>query len=192
MFSRFGRLDFGGDLFDQWPVSIRFDIGLQHVSRAIELHEFAFGKSDDCILVSQDWSSDLPLRERLTPLFRTPDIFHHAPSHFETVEISPFDEASYTLTWTRLPPQSFDAGQMMQAIARRERGGTPAISSNVYTIDPRSRIIMQMYDDRGLDVIATETAALLHMYEKFAPWVLYAQRHRVQFRFQNKTDEASS
>ncbi len=191
MFSRFGRVDFGGDLFGQWPVGIRFDIGLQHVSRAVELHEFAFGNSYDCILVSQDWSSDLPLGDRLTPLFRTPDIFPHAPSHFETVEIWPFDEASYTLTWTRLSPRSFDAGQMMQAIAGRERGGTVAISGNVYTIDPRKGIIMHMYDDRGLDVIATDTAALLPMYERFGQWVLDAQRHKVQFRFRNKTDEVS-
>jgi len=192
MFSCFGGVDFGGNLFGQWPVGIRFDIGLEQVSRAIELHKFTFGKNDDCILVSQDWLSDDTFTKHLTPLFRTPGVFPHAPSLFQTAEISPFDEAQYRLTWTRLSPGAFDVGQMMQAIARRERGGVPAIASRVYTIDPRSRIIMHMYDDRGLDVIATDSATLLPIYERFGEWVLDAQRHRVEVQFRDRPDEPSS
>jgi hypothetical protein len=190
MLSHFNRVDFGGNLFGQWPVGIRFDIGQEQVSRAVKLYEFIFGKTEDCILVSQDWPSDEPLAERFTPLFRTPGVFPNAPSHFQSVEISPVDESLYRLTWTRLPPLAFDASVMFQAIANRERGGTPSIASGVYTIDPHSKIIMHMYDDRGLDVIATDGVALLPLYKSFGDWVLDEQRHRVAFRFRNTPNES--
>lgn len=191
MFSYFGRVDFGGDLFAQWPVGIRFDIGLEQVSRAVKLYEFTFGTAETCILVSQDWPSDYPLAERFTPLFETPGVFSSPPSYFQTAEISPFDESQYRLTWTRLPPLAFDVTRMFQAIANRERGGVPSISSGVYTIDPRSKIIMHMYDDRGLDVIAYDAVPLLPLYKSFGEWVLENQRHRIAFRFENTPNQSS-
>ena len=44
MFSHFGRVDFGGDLFEQWPVGIRFEIGIEQVDRAAQLFNFAFSE----------------------------------------------------------------------------------------------------------------------------------------------------
>ena len=197
MFSYFGRVDFGGDLFAQWPVGIRFDIGLERVPRAVNLYEFTFGNAEDCVLVSQDWLSDDPLAEfstpaeRFTPLFETPGVFSSASHYFQTAEISPFDESQYRLTWARLPPLAFDVNRMFQAIANRERGGAPSIASGVYIIDPRSKIIMHMYDDRGLDVIAYEATTLLPLYKNFGEWVLDNQRHRIACRFENALRETS-
>jgi hypothetical protein len=191
MLSSFNRVDFGGDLFSQWPVGIRFDIGLEQVSRAVKIYDFIFGKAEEFILVSQDWPSDYPLAERYTPLFETPGISSSSPSHFQTVDVSPFDESPYRLTWTRLSPLAFEAARMFQAIANMERGGVPSIASGVYVVDPQSKIIMHMYDDRGLDVIANDEATLRPLYEGFAEWVLDNQQHRVTFRFGNRSKESS-
>jgi hypothetical protein len=191
MLSYFNRVDFGGDLFSQWPVGIRFDIGLEQVSRAVRIYDFIFGKAEEFILVSQDWPSDYPLAERYTPLFETPGIFSSSPSHFQTVDVSPSVESPYRLTWTRLSPLAFEAARMFQAIANRERGGVPSIASGVYVVDPQSKIIMHMYDDRGLDVIANDEATLRPLYESFAEWVLDNQQHRVAFRFGNRSKEPS-
>ncbi len=184
MLSHFNSVDFGGDLFGQWPVGIRFEVGLEQVSRAVKLYEFTFGKAENCILVSQDWHSDDICAERCTPLFTTPGIFPLVPSQTQTIEIEPFDETPYRLTWARLHPLAFDATQMFQAIANRERGGLPAIGSGVYLIDPHSKIIMHMYDDRGLDVIAADAADILPLYNIFGDWILENQRHRITFRFE--------
>lgn len=40
----------------------------------------------------------------------------------------------------------------------------PEVSSGVYVIDPRSKVIMHMYDDRGLDMIAAELETLRHCF----------------------------
>jgi hypothetical protein len=186
MLSHFNGVDFGGDLFEQWPVGIRYEIGIKQVSRAAKLYDFAFTKAVDCILVSQDWNTDGSLAKRYTSLFMTPGIFPSEPSQFQALDVSPYDEAPYRLTWTRLSPSAFNAGRMFQAIANREQPGVPKIASGVYVIEPNSKLIMHMYDDRGLDIIATDLSALRPLFENFRDWILDNQRHRVAFRF--KTD----
>jgi hypothetical protein len=119
MLSHFNRVDLGGDLFDQWPVGIRFEIGIKQVSRAAKLYEFAFAKAEDCILVSQDWITDGTRAKPYTPLFATPGIFTYEPSQFQAIEVSPFEETPYRLSWTRLSPLAFNVAQMFQAIANR-------------------------------------------------------------------------
>ncbi|MGA3344492.1 MAG: DUF3885 domain-containing protein [Terracidiphilus sp.] len=183
MFSHFGRVDFGGDLFEQWPVGIRFEIGIEQVDRAAQLFNFAFSKARACVLVSQDWTDDGNPAQRYTPFFKTPGIFRTEATQFQTVEVSPFEETGYRLTWTCALLQDFDAARMFQAIANREQPGFPKISSGVYVIDPSARIIMHMYDDRGLDVIATELPTLRSMFERFSEWILENCRHKVEFRF---------
>ena len=193
MFSHFPCVDFGGNLFGQWPVGIRFEIGSEQVARATELYQFVFGQAVDCILISQEWTSDDLPAERFTQLFSTPDIFPVSPpSQFQTVEVSPFDETPYRLIWTRLPPLSFNVALMFQAIANTDLGGTPSIAGRVYTIDHRARVIMHMYDDRGLDVIASNASALLPVYDRFPNWILDNQRHKIEFRFKNFLAESRS
>lgn len=189
MFSRFNRVDFGGNLFEQWPVGIRFEIGIENVSRAVKLFDLAFAKAEDCILVSQDWMEGTEIVRSSTPLFRTPGIFPSELSQFQSVEVSPFDEAQYRLTWTRLSPVAFEATKMFQAIANREQAGDPKVASAVYVINPLLKIIMHMYDDRGLDVIATELDTLRPLFETFSDWVLDNQRHRIEFRFRTNSQE---
>lgn len=183
MLSHFNRVDFGGDLFNQWPVGIRFEIGINQVSRAKTLYEFVFGKADDCILVSQDSTEGEQIVSRSTPLFATPGILPRDPAQRESVEVSPFEETAYRLTWIRLSPLDFNAPQMFQAIANRERDGMPKVSSGVFVIDPHSKIIMHMYDDRGLDIIAAQLNTLRPLFESFGDWVLDNQRNRIAFRF---------
>jgi hypothetical protein len=48
---------------------------------------------------------------------------------------------------------------------------------------------MHMYDDRGLDIIATNASTLLPLYERFADWILDNQRQKIDFRFKNSTTE---
>jgi len=189
MFSHFNRVDFGGNLFGQWPVGIRFEIGIEHVSRAVKLFHLTFAKAEDCILVSQDWMEGTEIVRSSTPLFTTPGIFPSGLSQLQSVEVSPFNEAQYRLTWTRLSPLAFGAAKMFQAIANREQAGDPKVASAVYVINPLSKIIMHMYDDRGLDVIATDLNTLRPLFETFRVWILDNQRHRIESRFKTNPQE---
>jgi hypothetical protein len=191
MLSHFDRVDFGGDLFGQWPVGLRFQIGVGQVARATTLYEFVFANAGECILISQDWATDGDLAKRYTTLFTTPGVFPSNPTKLQSVEVSPFDETPYRLTWARLSPIAFNAPQMFQAIANRDQDGIPKISSGVFVIEPHSKAIMHMYDDRGLDVIAVKLNTLRPVFENFGDWILENQRHRITSRFKSTPDESS-
>jgi hypothetical protein len=184
MFSQFNRVDFGGNLFGQWPVGIRFEIGIKQVDRVAQLFNFVFGKSNDFVLVSQDWEIDGTATEQFS-LFETQGIFYTQPAQFHAVEVSPFDESEYRLTWTCLSPQDFNAVRLFQAIANREQEGVPKISSGVYAIDPRAKLIMHMYDNRGLDLIATKIETLQLIFDRFRAWILEYERQKIESRFES-------
>jgi hypothetical protein len=123
MLANFPRVDFGWDLFDQWPVGIRFEIGLDQIARVTNIHEFIFGSSEDCVLVSQDWPSDYGRPERFTPLFSRLGISRNAlPPQFQTMDVFPFDKTPHRLTWARLPLHFIDASGMYEAIANADHG----------------------------------------------------------------------
>jgi hypothetical protein len=81
---------------------------------------------------------------------------------------------------------------MFQGIANREREGSPKISSGVFIIDPVSKTIMHMYDDRGLDIVAAELNTLRPLYDSFDGWVLDNQRHRIALRFGTALSDSSA
>lgn len=190
MFSFFPRIDFGGSLFHQAPMGLRFDIGLERVFRAVKIFEFAFGKEEDFILVSQDWNSPDKFQERSMPLFETPGILDVSSDCFKTVEVFPFDEPKYSLTWVCTKFAKFDKDLLFQTIANRERGRLPSIESGVYLIEPVSRIIMHMYDDRGLDIVATDATTLSQIYREYEEWILEYDRPKIVQRFKNASEYA--
>jgi hypothetical protein len=187
MLSNFPGVDFGGNLFGQRPTGMRFEIGIEQVSRATKLFEFLFSDAPDCVLVSQDWileEGQKELREGSTSLFQTPGIFSFDTSQLRTLTVLPLDETPYRLSWTQLSPLSFNAAVMFQGIAHREQVGTPSILSGVYIIAPTAKVILHMYDDRGLDILARDLETLRPLYESFGDWILEDQRHRITFRFE--------
>ncbi|HEY2468544.1 MAG TPA: DUF3885 domain-containing protein [Terracidiphilus sp.] len=188
MFAHFNRVDFGGDLFGQWPFGIRFEIGFKQVDRAEETFHAAFAKETDCVLVSQDWDTGISPATKFTQLFATPGIFPIEPTEVQSLRVSPFDETPYRLSWTRTSPLDFNAAAMFKGIANREQKGSPKISSGVYAIQPSTKIIMQMYDDRGLDVIAVDVDQIRPLFQCFRDWILDNQRHRIESRFNTAAD----
>lgn len=183
MASRFSRVELDGNLFEQWPVGLRFEIGIEHVSRAAELYKNIFEGEEDCVLVAQDWSPADSLLHGRTSLFETPGIILVEPPAIGVLDVSLFDDTPYRLTWTRLALRDLDAIQMFQGIANREQPGNPKIESAVYVISPGKKTILHMYNDRGLDVIASQLSTLRPVFNKSSEWILDNQRHRIDFRF---------
>lgn len=49
----------------------------------------------------------------------------------------------------------------------------------VYMLDLERKIILQVYDDRGMDVVATRVQPLRPFYRKFSNWILDYDRERI-------------
>ena len=72
---------------------------------------------------------------------------------------------------------------MLEGIANSDHAHTLSVSGRVYFLNPATAIIMHMYDDRGLDVIAATREALMPVYRTFNYWVLDYDRDRIAKAF---------
>ena len=57
----------------------------------------------------------------------------------------------------------------------------------IYFINATKNLVFHMYDDRGLDIIASEAKTLKPIYTKFNDWILKANREKIDETMSDKT-----
>jgi Domain of unknown function (DUF3885) len=183
---KFPSLTLGGGLFYRWPVGIRFELGLETFrERAPKLYEVVFAPEDTCIVISQDWPLTIspPARQRYFRVFSLPGAFDSKhPVGLQSLEVTTGEageQETFTLQWGQLPARGFQYGSVLEGIANADHAHTPSVSGCVYFLNPATAIIVHMYDDRGLDVIAATREALMPVYRTFNDWVLDYDRERI-------------
>jgi len=76
------------------------------------------------------------------------------------------------LQWVELPARSFSYEAVFQGIANHDHARSPSVSSRVYFLNPSTDMLLHMYDDRGLDIIAATDEPLTRIRQEFPDWVL--------------------
>jgi hypothetical protein len=183
---RFPSLTLGGGLFYRWPVGIRFELGLANVAeRAPRLYEAVFAPEDICVIISQDWPETIssPALQRYFRVFSLPGAFDSMrPVALQSLEVTTEDEGeqeTFYLQWAQLPARSFQYSSVLEGIANADHAQTPSVSGRVYFLNPATAMIVHMYDDRGLDMIAATREALKPIYRTFNDWVLDYDREQI-------------
>jgi hypothetical protein len=184
---RFPSLTLGGGLFYRWPVAIRFELGLATFGeRAPKLYEAVFAPEDVCVIISQDWPEDISspsALRRYFQVFSLPGAFDSKrPMELRSIEVSAENEGeqeTFSLQWGQLPARSFQYRSVLQGIANADHAHTPSVSGRVYFLNPATAMIVHVYDDRGLDMIAATRQALMPVYRNFSDWVLDHERERI-------------
>jgi Domain of unknown function (DUF3885) len=77
----------------------------------------------------------------------------------------------YRVQWAIIRPSDLSTGQLFDAIANQDHGRAPSVRGRVHMLDPRTEVLMHMYDDRGMDAIATSLAPLLALKSSFGSWI---------------------
>ncbi len=165
---------------------IRFELGLEAFrERAPKLYEVVFAPEDACIVISQDWPENisLPARRRYFRVFSLPGAFESKhPLNLQSIEITTEEEGeqeTFSLQWAQLPARSFRYVSVLEGIANADHAQTPSVAGRVYFLNPASAMIVHMYDDRGLDIIAASGETLIPIYRTFNDWVLNSDRERM-------------
>ena len=176
---KFPSLTLGEGLFYRWPIGLRFELGLEDFrERATKLYEFVFTQRDDCVIVSQDWRLEISheARKRYSQVFSLPGTFDSnvrlGLQSWNVAAEQQREQGTFSLQWAQLAARSFRYDSILEGIANADQSKTPSVSGCVYFLNPATGIILNMYDDRGLDVIAARREALVPMYETFRRWVL--------------------
>lgn len=174
---KFPSLSLGGGLFYRWPLSIRFGLGADAFEeRTAKLYKSIFSEKDSCVLISQDYPQDTmsPVAaRRYFSLFSLPTIFDQidigTPQRFEQ---SDSDDGQSILQSVQLPAHSFPIRAIFDGIANADHAKTPSVSSRVHLLNPKTDVLLHMYDDRGLDIIAAKPQPLIRIRSEFSDWVL--------------------
>jgi len=181
---KFPSLTLGGGLFYRWPVGIRFQLGPDVFrERAPKLYEVAFAPEDSCVIVSQVWPDHIALHQCYFRVFSLPGAFDSRyPLGLQSLEMTTEEngeQETFSLQWAQVPVWSFQYGAVFEDIANADHAQTPSVSGRVYFLNPARVMIIHMYDDRGLDMIAASREALIPIYRTFSDWVLDADRERI-------------
>ena len=180
---KFPALTLGAGLLYRWPVGIRFELGLETFrERAPKLYEAVFAAEDVCVIISQDWPENVSLPARYFRVFSLPGAFDSNPVNLQSLEVTTEEEGereTFTLQWGQLPARNFRYSSVLEGIANADHAQTPSVSGRVYFLNPATAIIVHMYDDRGLDIIAATRESLMPIYRTFNDWILDFDRERI-------------
>ena len=191
--------------FYGWPIGVRFELSGEQAeheeaierahTRAEAIFQTTFAQTDEVwVLASKPYhlvptfwrrwvrepSSVLALR-RLGSAFAPDDWAHRHEARVSSVT------DDYRSTWSELSvrtsPDRVDHSRLLHVTAGYERGLGDRDWWDTHFVDPARGIVFYMYDDRGLDVMATSPDAIRHVLEAHADWVLEYDRDRIEATF---------
>jgi hypothetical protein len=167
----FPNLSLGGEILHQGPFGMKFDIGPAHIDRAVAIFNAVFQRAEEIVLLSEDssWQADTT---RWYELFALPDLLHSSETpRVRSYKVHRPEEEDYVVLWAVIRPSTLSAERLFQAIANQDHGLTPSVRGRVHIVDPAAEVLLHMYDDRGMDVIATSVTPLRALKSSFPSWV---------------------
>lgn len=183
----FGDVELFAPLFYNFPIAIRFEIGMNltddkslyvcnAVNRAYCIFNELFTKGDNIYVVvnSYDKYKDINIIRSLVR-----NIFDEYKYPFHSKD-GKWACERYII---KSSVENVDIKRLLEEIVRSEMGGNSRLTSGVYLLNPRNQIIYYLYDDRGLDVVSTNKTTLKDIYDKFNDWILDYDRERIDKMF---------
>jgi hypothetical protein len=197
-------------LFYRWPIGIRFELNAEMegftydaavLHRAFALYEAAFDPQDLCFLVSGRHSRLIRIDMRPSFPPHLPTIFNLSKRHKlglpgvagrVIIRGNSLEQGTaLTLRWTQVPPRNIDYRFILATRCESIHNKTrPSSGDYVYFINRTRNIILHMYDDRGMDLIAPLAATLRPIYNRFSNWILDYDRARIEETFGHSQSEA--
>lgn len=202
-FPEYMRLNFPGlllgpPLFYSWPIGIRFELNRNHwpnveweavLQRACTLYEAAFCPGDWGFIVSghefeferkKSGPGKLPaLRHSVFELSRKHNLDVRGVAGRQRSTTYQDKETSIITTyrWTEMEARRVGYREILRAVMHTDfPSRLPRIQDRVYFINRDRNIVLHMYDDRGMDLIAPSVENLRPLYEQHKDWILEYDR----------------
>jgi hypothetical protein len=192
-----------GPVFHSWPIALRFELGGCHdlptvYAKAMALYEAAFTPGDICAVAAGRFIQRIRPPRLVVPAQPSHDLFGFAAvqgldlgaaRQRKEVTVSgsddPYDDGTWVLEWTCRPARTFGHARILEGIANCDHLVDPWIDDGVYVVAPEKGLLFHMYDDRGLDMVATDRAMLAPIYRRFHHWLLDDFRERMDEMFED-------
>lgn len=83
-----------------------------------------------------------------------------------------------------LPDFNLDVEKLFEDILYTDFRKPHFLASNVYFLNSQAKLLYHLYDDRGLDLVATNKATLKPIYQQYHQWLLDYDRKAMQEIFE--------
>lgn len=197
--SKFGAVNLSLPLFHAHPYGLRFELGMhaetheQYIDdllvRANTLYEAVFEPDAEIIVVlfRNFWAPEK--RKRIhagSYLMRC--ISGEKQAYFKRglrrlhMHLDYDPDYRHCMGVIKSKAAQADQRKIFRAIAERDYSFPNKISVqgwNVVFIHPEKLVMLYMYDDRGLDIVAAEKETLLTLYHRFNNWILDYDRKKI-------------
>lgn len=203
----FKGLRLGKPLFYNWDIGLRFDLQIGNTDtdeyfkevtrRASTIFQSAFETSDQVFLVFMDYKykrrkirfSNFTFKQ-IDNLIKTEVSYSEEKRLYEpndkfdirniAIIKTTTDKINYKSILTAIGHSDFSPRQP------RLDENSVFTSKEVYFINIDKKLIFNMYDDRGLDIISTDIETIRPIYKKHNDWLLDYDRKQIDKQFEQK------
>ena len=203
----FKNLKLERPLFYSWNVGIRFEIGPSDIGvwkdfdneiinnnyfsianeKAIKIFDNLFQDQDEIIFVYQHFSDGRKkIKKGSYILQQINDLDSKHIVYSNIKDIYDLDKKRYCfkrlsvcVCKNEINYQSILEGMINTDFRIRK----PSIYGDCFFINKSKNIILFLYDDRGMDVIAKDKTSLMNLYSKFNEWILDSDRENIDAVF---------
>ena len=170
-------------LFYSWNIGLRFDLQIETTNdedyfqevnyRASSIFQYIFEATDSILLVFMDY------KYRRSKIRLSNYIFKQV-KNLKKSDLCFTKEKLYYSGTSNICIIKFNAIANSDFEDREPRLDKFCFSSKeVYFVNLSKKIIFNMYDDRGLDIIASDKEILRSLYEKYNDWILNYDRGKI-------------
>lgn len=204
--TNFEGLRVKSSMFYNWKNSLRFDLQVgetgsdeyfeEVIIRVKSLFESVFKNSDEIFIVMLDYKykrrkirfSNFVFKQ-ISQLSKSEINYYKEKKLYEIND--KFDIRNVAIAKLKL--ERINYLEIFSAIGNTDfppRKPTLNFLSNkeIFFINIEKKIIFQMYDDRGLDIIASDIETLRPIYKKYNDWILDYDKMEIDKHFENKND----
>lgn len=191
-------------MFYLWEIGLRFDLQVEFknpvspddeeyfekcLHRAIEILETAFEPTDKIYLIINSFKWSKQKIRRGNYIFKQMKDFDFKDILFRTVnqlynteKNDRWNQAVILTETNKVDYKNILRGQINTDFRRRK----PYIGEEVFFVNLNKKLVFNVYDDRGLDIIATDKETIRSIYTKHNAWILDYDRGRINKQFDNE------
>lgn len=191
-------------LFYNFPVGIRFDLGgdlevcegriEQCYTRSYTLFNEINKVGDKLFVVLfLDSCSEFPISKSESEIFKVFKNYFYGIDFSANIykdvldyrykEPGDVDDTKRYRFYISCKVEEIDIKEMIVAKLNQDIGNNPCLIGDLYLINQSNNTIFNIYDDRGLDIVANSKDTLIQVYKKYKKWTLEYDREIIEQRF---------
>lgn len=200
--NKFPGLELSSPLFYSWKPGIRFELGINESSgsihenpfylpqvyrRAIDLFEALHTPEDELYLVVdvQEYGQMPRQKARIFAKYvKDTAVLYRLQHEHRTTVFPEEDDLLHTHRFSlRCQTSDIKYAALLKAVCNQDMSIRPSIHHPVYFVNQTKGTIFYVYDDRGCDLLATDTEAIRWMFEEYTDWILDYDREEIDRTF---------